>query len=112
MNLLKVKAETIKNFEVVSIEVALEMAKGVRNLLETDIGVGITGVAGPTGSTEKAPIGLVCIAVVGSNGMVSEEHHIIGNRREIKWQATEAALMLIRKFLLDESMKGSEDFDD
>ena len=112
INILKVKAETIEKFEVVSTEVALEMAEGVRKLMNSDIGVGITGVAGPTGSTEKSPVGCICIAVAGPNGNSSEVHHIIGNRREIKWQATEAALMLIRKFLLDKSMKGSEDFDD
>ena len=74
--------------------------------MNTDIGVGITGVAGPMGSTEKAPIGCVHIAVVGSNGSMSEVHHLIGNRREIKWQATEAALMLIRKYLLEVKMEG------
>ena len=109
INILKVKAETIAQFEVVSSEVALEMAEGVRNLMNTDIGVGITGVAGPMGSTEKAPVGCVHIAVSGPNGSTSEVHHLIGNRREIKWQATEAALMLIRKYLIENKLEGEED---
>ncbi len=112
INLLKVKAETIEESEIVSREVALEMAKGIRNLLNTDIGVGITGVAGPTGSTEKSPVGCVHIAVSGSQGEATEVHHLIGNRIEIKWQASEAALMLIRKYLLSNFSEGRDDFDD
>ena len=105
MRLLNVKAETIEKFEVTSKEVALEMAEGVKNLMESDIGVGITGVAGPTGSTEKSPVGFVYIAIAGVHGDVTEEYHLIGNRSEIKWQATEAALMMIRKYLLEEPDK-------
>ena len=111
INLLKVKEETINKYEVVSSEVALEMAEGVKNLIGTDIGVGITGVAGPTGSTEKAPVGCVHIAVFGDAGSMTEVHHLIGNRREIKWQATEAALMLIRKYLLENKLEDEEDDD-
>ena len=101
MNLLNVKAETIEKFEVTSKEVALEMAEGVRNLMGSDIGVGTTGIAGPTGSTEKSPVGFIYIALVGPHGTVVEEHHLIGSRLEVKWQATEAALMMVRKYLLD-----------
>ncbi len=100
INLLKVKAETIDKFEVSSKEVALEMAQGVKNLIGSDIGVGITGLAGPTGSTEKSPVGFVYMAISGPLGDISEEHHLLGNRLEIKWQATEAALMMIRKYLI------------
>ena len=101
INLLKVKPESIEEFEVTSKEVALEMARGVRDLLGSDLGVGTTGIAGPTGSTEKSPIGFVYIAVSGIHGDLVEEHHLIGNRTEVKWQATEAALMMIRKYLTE-----------
>ena len=101
IKLLKVKAETIEEFGVVSKEVALEMAQGVRNLIGSDIGIGITGVAGPTGSTEKAPVGFVHIALDGPLGELCEEHHLMGNRTEIKWQAAEAAIMMICKYLED-----------
>ena len=101
INLLKVKPETIEEFEVTSKEVALEMARGVRDLLGSDLGVGTTGIAGPTGSTEKSPIGFVYIAISGIHGDLVEEHHLIGNRTEVKWQATEAALMMIRKYLTE-----------
>ena len=102
INILNVNAETIEKFDVVSKEVAIEMAEGVRRLINSDLGIGITGIAGPTGSTEKTPIGFVHIAISGPSGIFSEEHHLIGNRSEIKWQATEAALMMIRKYLTDE----------
>ena len=104
INLLKVKSETIDNYDVVSREVAIEMAEGVRKLIETDLGVGITGYADSNGSTEKSPTGCVHIAVVGAAGAFAEEHHLIGNRFEIKWQATEAALMMIRKYITNESL--------
>ena len=102
INLLKVKTETIDNFDVVSKEVAIEMAEGIRKLIGSDLGVGITGIAGPTGSTEKTPVGLVYMAISGELGNLVEEHHLLGNRLEIKWQATEAALMMIRKYLINE----------
>ena len=103
INLLKVKAETIKSYDVVSREVAIEMAEGVRRLIKSDIGVGLTGYADSNGSTEKSPTGCVHIAVTGMAGLLAEEHHLIGNRLEIKWQATEAALMMIRKYITNES---------
>ena len=99
-NLLKVKS--IETCGVVSKEVAMEMAEGVRNLIGSDLGIGITGITGPTGSTENTPIGLIYIAISGPAGYFSEEHHLMGSRIEIKWQATEAALMMIRKYLMNE----------
>ena len=99
IKILNVKAETIEKFEEVSNEVALEMAEGVKNLIGSDLGVGITGLAGPTGSTEKSPVGTVCIAIAGPRGNLVETHNLLGNRLEIKWQATEAAIMMIREYL-------------
>ncbi|MBE6742063.1 MAG: CinA family protein, partial [Ruminococcaceae bacterium] len=58
--LLGVSEETINSFGVVSEEVAGEMAQGVAKRANSEIGVGITGVAGPTGGTAKKPVGMVC----------------------------------------------------
>ena len=58
--LLGVSEETINSFGVVSEEVAGEMAQGVAKRAKSEIGVGITGVAGPTGGTAKKPVGMVC----------------------------------------------------
>lgn len=60
MELINVKAETISAHGVVSEEVAGEMAIGVAKTAKCEVGVGVTGVAGPTGGTDKKPVGMVC----------------------------------------------------
>lgn len=70
MKLLGVKADTILSNGVVSEEVAYEMAEGVARVAESEVGVGITGVAGPGGGTEKKPVGMVCFGF-SINGQVT-----------------------------------------
>ena len=60
MKYLGVKQETIKEVGVVSIEVAGQMAEGAAKAMGADVGVGITGIAGPTGGTASKPVGMVC----------------------------------------------------
>lgn len=60
INFIGVSADTILSHGVVSEEVACEMAKGVAETAKSEIGVGITGVAGPGGGTAKKPVGMVC----------------------------------------------------
>lgn len=57
---LVVNESTIREFGVVSEEVAREMALGVANAAKSEVGVGVTGVAGPSGGTAKKPVGMVC----------------------------------------------------
>ncbi|GAB4369832.1 MAG: competence/damage-inducible protein A [Calditrichia bacterium] len=101
MKFLEVTAESLQQFGSVSEAVAREMATGVRQAVETDIGVSTTGIAGPTGSTPQKPIGLVYI------GVAREEHTIVrkflfGSDREInKQRAAQAALELVRRSLLN-----------
>ena len=59
--LLGVKAETIKKYGAVSKQTAIEMARGIRKRSKTDIGISVTGIAGPTGSRPGKPVGLVWI---------------------------------------------------
>lgn len=59
MQLLGVKSESLENHGAVSCEVALEMAKGIKTLAKSDIGVSVTGIAGPSGGTEEKPVGTV-----------------------------------------------------
>ncbi len=66
MNILGVKEETLKAYGAVSQDVACQMAEGVRKALNTDIGVGITGIAGPLSDNTEKPVGLIYIAA--SNG--------------------------------------------
>ncbi len=80
--------------DAVSKRVAIAMAKGVRCLAGTDIGVGITGIAGPTGGTKEKPVGLVYIAVATGSKTIAKEFHFKGPRKKIKLQAVKAALTL------------------
>lgn len=99
IELLKVPHEIIKTHGAVSGQTAVAMAEGIRRLRGTDIGVGITGIAGPAGGTAAKPVGLVYIALSASGCVECEEFRFTGERVEIKLQASEAALDMIRRFL-------------
>ena len=95
-DLLGVSHEKLKKYGAVSKEVALEMAKGVKNISKADISIGVTGIAGPKGETKKKPIGLVYIAVASNKIKMVKKCLFTGNRREIKHQASTTALNLLR----------------
>jgi nicotinamide-nucleotide amidase len=84
----------------VSREVAQAMADGIRDECRASIGVGITGIAGPTGGTPEKPVGLVYVAV--SDGKKTEvvERQFPGDRERIRVYATQQALDLVRRFLM------------
>ena len=75
------------------------MAEGIRKAIKTDIGVGITGIAGPGGGTAKKPVGLVFIAVSGPQGTIVKENHFSGTRLEVKRQTTDTALAMACTYL-------------
>ncbi len=94
-HILGVSNRTLENFGAVSYNTAIEMAEGVRSLFSADIGIGITGIAGPTGGSAKKPVGLVYISV--SYGKVTETYKKIftGNRKEVREAAASFALSLV-----------------
>jgi nicotinamide-nucleotide amidase len=96
---LGVDAELINRGGAVSEEVARAMAAGIRALLGSQIGVGITGVAGPDGGTAEKPVGLVWIAVDVDGRVSVNGGRFIGDRAEIRFRATQAALNMIRRDL-------------
>ena len=96
---LHVKEETLKNFGAVSRETAFEMAKNIREIFKTDIGVGITGIAGPGGGSKEKPVGLVYISVADKNSVTVEKFNFVGSRTEIKNQSVLSALKMIENFL-------------
>ncbi len=98
-NMLGVKDETLNLFGAVSEQTALAMAIGVREVFGTNIGVSITGIAGPGGGTEEKPVGLVYVAVSGPTGDTIKKFNFNGNRTEIKQKVVEAALVLIQIYL-------------
>lgn len=100
--LLHVLPETLARHGAVSEETAREMARGARRVIEADLGLSITGIAGPTGGTPEKPVGLVCVALAAADGDWVERHIWDGDRRENKAQSAEAALDLLRRYLKDE----------
>ena len=86
----------------VSAEVAMALAEGVRTRLGADVGVGITGVAGPGGGSEDKPVGLVHIAVSGPAGQEALMRRFPGDRDAVRTNSATAALHLVR-LLLDAS---------
>jgi len=99
-DILKVSPTTLRRKGAVSEEIALQMASGVRVALRSDIGIGITGIAGPTGGTSKKPVGLVYIAISSESGTVCRRYLFKGSRGEVKAQAARVALSILRDFLL------------
>ena len=95
-----VPAAIIESKGAVSSEVALALASGIRRRTGATIGVGITGIAGPTGGTPEKPVGLVHIAIADERG--SREHAIRfpGDRERIRLYATQSALDMVRRYFL------------
>ncbi len=90
MKYLNVSKVTLDSYGAVSKETATEMAKGIVNLTGSDVGVGITGIAGPTGGTIDKPVGLVYISVYYGSTYVFE-HVFTGSRTQVRTQAVEEA---------------------
>ena len=97
MNVLGVKKETLDTVGAVSPEVAEQMAEGVAKALGADVGVGITGVAGPGGGTEEKPVGLVYISVWCKGQHYTRKMKSTNGRDRVRMQAASTALDLIRR---------------
>ncbi len=102
IEMLGIPLECLKNHGSVSKRTALAMAYGVRDAFRVDIGIGVTGIAGPGGGTEERPVGLVYVAVVGEEGEIVKELNLAGSRDEIKAASAEAALKMALEFLSDQ----------
>ena len=101
--LLGVPPALISEHGAVSPEVAEGMADGALGRLHADVGVGITGIAGPDGGTEAKPVGYVCVCVKTAAGDVLARDPVLpGNRAEIRDRSTTLALHLIRRLLRGE----------
>jgi nicotinamide-nucleotide amidase len=91
---------TIDQHGAVSREVAAAMAEGIRKRCLASYGIGITGVAGPSGGTEQKPVGLVYIALAGEEGTQVVERNFPGDRKRIRQFSTQQALEMIRRALV------------
>jgi nicotinamide-nucleotide amidase len=94
-----VPGDIIAQYGVISVETARAMAAAARAFLGADIGIGVTGVAGPDLQEEKS-VGTVHIAVAGPDRVSDTSQHFRGARTEIKWRATITAINLLRLHLL------------
>ena len=97
--LLGVRNDTLVAFGAVSEETALEMAHGARTLFRTDIGVGVTGIAGPGGGMPGKPVGLVYVALTADDWECCERYVWSSDRMGNKRHTADAALRLILRYL-------------
>jgi len=100
ITMLGVKRATIEDYGAVSEKTALEMARGGRKLLDVDICVSDTGIAGPSGDTPEKPVGLFYLGLAARDENFSQKHTFPGNREENKRDAAEAALNMLKQYLL------------
>jgi nicotinamide-nucleotide amidase len=98
--LLDVPAELIKAHGAVSREVAAAMARGIRQRAGTDLGLSVTGIAGPGGGTPEKPVGLVYAALAWEEGNKVDEHRFLGNRDQVRQRTVQAALDMVRRHLI------------
>jgi PncC family amidohydrolase len=98
-DIVGVKKRTLKNHGAVSPETAIEMAKGGRRLLNVDVCISNTGIAGPTGATLGKPVGLFYLGLSAKDATLTQEYHFQGSREENKQKATEIALSLLKDYL-------------
>ncbi|MDR1728840.1 MAG: competence/damage-inducible protein A [Acidobacteriota bacterium] len=100
MRLCGVAPETLAAHGAVSAETARELARGVRTALGSDIGVSITGIAGPGGGTDAKPVGLVYIGIADGERTLSRHRVMPGDRESVRERSAYLALSWLRRFLL------------
>jgi nicotinamide-nucleotide amidase len=106
MELLGVPTSLFEKYGAVSAPVAAAMANGIRERSGTDIGLSVTGIAGPDGGTATKPVGLVFVGLDGGEGgTITKEFRFHGDRHVIKQRSSQAALDLLRRWLIDRESK-------
>lgn len=98
-DLLKVPLGVIKKYGEVSEQTAQLMAEGVRISCQSDIGISITGIAGPGGATEKKKVGLIYMALANGKETITQKHQLFGDRQLIRLRASRRALNMLRIYL-------------
>ncbi|KPJ62019.1 MAG: hypothetical protein AMJ42_00365 [Deltaproteobacteria bacterium DG_8] len=98
--LLKVPANILNRFGSVSKETAEYMAKGIKTLSKTTLGLAVTGIAGPTGGTPEKPVGTTFISLAYGRLVKTQKHIFYGDREQIKFITSQYALDIVRRYLL------------
>ncbi|NIO48015.1 MAG: competence/damage-inducible protein A [Candidatus Aminicenantes bacterium] len=104
---LGVSPALIEKYGAVSSQVAEAMAKGIREKARSSLGIGVTGIAGPSGGTPEKPVGLVYTALAWDKGLEFIKNIFLGNRDKIKYQSSQKALDMVRRHL-SKNKKGKE----
>jgi len=97
--LLGVSWDTLEKYGAVSAETVVEMARGIRLALTADIGISVSGIAGPTGGTPDKPVGTVWIGLSTPKEEYARRYLWSGDRQAIKKQSAQAALQLLVEHL-------------
>ena len=97
--LLGVKNETLQQFGAVSQQTVAEMANGALQKAHADYALAISGIAGPTGGTAEKPVGTVCFGLATKNQTQTQTKHFSGSRDEVRQQAVDYALQLLKENL-------------
>lgn len=104
--MLGVPADLIARQGAVSRDVAAAMARGIRERAQVSVGLSVTGIAGPGGGTEAKPVGLVYVGLDGGTGQpITKEFRFHGDRTVVKQRSSQAALDLLRRWLLEQGVK-------
>lgn len=104
IDLLGVSKETLDKEGAVSASTARQMAQGVRKVLNSDLGVSITGIAGPSGGSKAKPVGTVFIGLATDEETLAKRYRFWGNRAQIKLQSATMALDWIRRYATDTAL--------
>jgi PncC family amidohydrolase len=103
INVVGVKKETIEDYGAVSEQTAIEMAQGGRKLLAVDVCISDTGIAGPSGAIPEKPVGLFYIGLATEYEGLIQKHMFSGDRERNKQKAAQAALNMLKQYLLQQS---------
>jgi nicotinamide-nucleotide amidase len=99
VGMLDVSWETLERYGAVSEQTVLEMARGARQRLGAEVGLSVSGIAGPGGGTQEKPVGLVWIGLCAPDLERARVYRFKGDRLQIKEQSTEQALRLLADYL-------------
>ena len=98
-DLLNVSSETIKKYGAVSDQTVQEMAEGVKKRFKSNMGLAVTGIAGPGGGSKEKPVGTVFIGLAVGNEIFSGKYSFHGTREQIKQKTAYTSLDFIRRYL-------------
>lgn len=103
VNLLDVSLDALESNGAVSDQVVRLMAEGVKKKFDTDIGLAVTGIAGPDGGSKEKPVGTVHIGLAVENRTFSGKYRFLGTREQIKSNTAMMALDWVRRYLNEDS---------